>query len=166
MLRVAATRKETHTFVDYAGGRSRFSQLALWQQLRKEFLVTLVENFDELSPRDLVWYASYARDPDFKPEQWKSLADRASKRWGVAMEQAKEAKIAFDADENRDTHRAWNQANSRESLLHQFMVTALRSSGKMERVTEHLRERLGLACLLYTSPSPRDQRGSRMPSSA
>ena len=25
---------------------------------------------------------------------------------------------------------------------------------------------LGCACLLYTSPSPRDQRGSRMPSSA
>ena len=27
-------------------------------------------------------------------------------------------------------------------------------------------EPVGLACLLYTSPSPRDQRGSRMPSSA
>ena len=27
-------------------------------------------------------------------------------------------------------------------------------------------EREGYACLLYTSPSPRDQRGSRMPSSA
>ena len=25
---------------------------------------------------------------------------------------------------------------------------------------------LGISCLLYTSPSPRDQRGSRMPSSA
>ena len=25
---------------------------------------------------------------------------------------------------------------------------------------------LGFSCLLYTSPSPRDQRGSRMPSSA
>ena len=25
---------------------------------------------------------------------------------------------------------------------------------------------LGITCLLYTSPSPRDQRGSRMPSSA
>ena len=25
---------------------------------------------------------------------------------------------------------------------------------------------LGVVCLLYTSPSPRDQRGSRMPSSA
>ena len=27
-------------------------------------------------------------------------------------------------------------------------------------------EVLATACLLYTSPSPRDQRGSRMPSSA
>ena len=27
-------------------------------------------------------------------------------------------------------------------------------------------EETGLICLLYTSPSPRDQRGSRMPSSA
>ena len=29
-----------------------------------------------------------------------------------------------------------------------------------------LLERTELTCLLYTSPSPRDQRGSRMPSSA
>ena len=27
-------------------------------------------------------------------------------------------------------------------------------------------QRLSIICLLYTSPSPRDQRGSRMPSSA
>ena len=27
-------------------------------------------------------------------------------------------------------------------------------------------ERMSITCLLYTSPSPRDQRGSRMPSSA
>ena len=27
-------------------------------------------------------------------------------------------------------------------------------------------ERVAIGCLLYTSPSPRDQRGSRMPSSA
>ena len=31
---------------------------------------------------------------------------------------------------------------------------------------EDLREAIDLRCLLYTSPSPRDQRGSRMPSSA
>ena len=43
-----------------------------------------------------------------------------------------------------------------------------------ERVFRHPKLVLGLilavtlffACLLYTSPSPRDQRGSRMPSSA
>ena len=29
-----------------------------------------------------------------------------------------------------------------------------------------IKERLSAICLLYTSPSPRDQRGSRMPSSA
>ena len=31
---------------------------------------------------------------------------------------------------------------------------------------QHLQDRLLTPCLLYTSPSPRDQRGSRMPSSA
>ena len=31
---------------------------------------------------------------------------------------------------------------------------------------ELLEEKLAMGCLLYTSPSPRDQRGARMPSSA
>ena len=34
-----------------------------------------------------------------------------------------------------------------------------------ELQTEQIRDQLGL-CLLYTSPSPRDKRQSRMPSSA
>ena len=34
------------------------------------------------------------------------------------------------------------------------------------RLPARVRGRLQLVCLLYTSPSPRDQRGSRMPSSA
>ena len=33
-------------------------------------------------------------------------------------------------------------------------------------VTQQVGDELGQSCLLYTSPSPRDQRGSRMPSSA
>ena len=37
---------------------------------------------------------------------------------------------------------------------------------KMYRLKEKLLPHLNLLCLLYTSPSPRDQRGSRMPSSA
>ena len=39
------------------------------------------------------------------------------------------------------------------------------ASGKTALALD-IAERLDLPCLLYTSPSPRDQRGSRMPSSA
>ena len=35
-----------------------------------------------------------------------------------------------------------------------------------ETTSDTISLRLAIACLLYTSPSPRDQRGSRMPSSA
>ena len=41
--------------------------------------------------------------------------------------------------------------------------------GKVKGITIRARARWhehGESCLLYTSPSPRDQRGSRMPSSA
>ena len=34
------------------------------------------------------------------------------------------------------------------------------------RIQDELQELRAKVCLLYTSPSPRDQRGSRMPSSA
>ena len=40
------------------------------------------------------------------------------------------------------------------------------SSESFEAAIENAVERTGKTCLLYTSPSPRDQRGSRMPSSA
>ena len=36
----------------------------------------------------------------------------------------------------------------------------------LAEIAPHYRSALTLSCLLYTSPSPRDQRGSRMPSSA
>ena len=42
---------------------------------------------------------------------------------------------------------------------------ALEAGSPWQRL-EGLRQALPMACLLYTSPSPRDQRGSRMPSSA
>ena len=44
-----------------------------------------------------------------------------------------------------------------------------RGSGKLTSFGKELPDQIievGIACLLYTSPSPRDQRGSRMPSSA
>ena len=45
----------------------------------------------------------------------------------------------------------------------------LELEAEVQQLQEHVRKmelRLRQACLLYTSPSPRDQRGSRMPSSA
>ena len=46
------------------------------------------------------------------------------------------------------------QASSPITIVHKLGTT----------VVQHRPQRV--ACLLYTSPSPRDQRGSRMPSSA
>ena len=42
----------------------------------------------------------------------------------------------------------------------------LNSSEKFAEISKHSEEHGISTCLLYTSPSPRDQRGSRMPSSA
>ena len=42
-------------------------------------------------------------------------------------------------------------------------TSACEKGGQWQRALELLE---GMSCLLYTSPSPRDQRGSRMPSSA
>ena len=39
-------------------------------------------------------------------------------------------------------------------------------SGNIQVDGDHLERPGNVICLLYTSPSPRDQRGSRMPSSA
>ena len=40
------------------------------------------------------------------------------------------------------------------------------ANGKFDEMVEKVKEMESKACLLYTSPRPRDQRGSRMPSSA
>ena len=42
-----------------------------------------------------------------------------------------------------------------------YTAEALAGEATLEALLEHFEN-----CLLYTSPSPRDQRGSRMPSSA
>ena len=40
------------------------------------------------------------------------------------------------------------------------------STARSEKRANEVGVRKAMGCLLYTSPSPRDQRGSRMPSSA
>ena len=74
---------------------------------------------------------------------------------------------------------AWRQIGSTFASLLQSAVLAGRRLMRLtlfwgaslrERLVEHegqlQSEKLAGDCLLYTSPSPRDQRGSRMPSSA
>ena len=85
----------------------------------------------------------------------------------------------FDNTANRDIHyqttgqEIWQQSSGE---LDGF-VCAVGTGGTLSGVARALREKKasvkigladpqGSACLLYTSPSPRDQRGSRMPSSA
>ena len=60
-----------------------------------------------------------------------------------------------------------------EAELHDLKLDVCDALGSLFRhvlpnLSEDDAETLGyfMACLLYTSPSPRDQRGSRMPSSA
>ena len=49
-------------------------------------------------------------------------------------------------------------------VLHNFCLIA--DEGSIEEFLDLDDDGDGGVCLLYTSPSPRDQRGSRMPSSA
>ena len=52
------------------------------------------------------------------------------------------------------------------SSIHYYFPTKQElASALIERYSESFKDQLS-NCLLYTSPSPRDQRGSRMPSSA
>eukprot|EP00829_Urostomides_striatus_P003302 TRINITY_DN13714_c0_g1_i1.p1 TRINITY_DN13714_c0_g1~~TRINITY_DN13714_c0_g1_i1.p1 ORF type:complete len:168 (+),score=65.64 TRINITY_DN13714_c0_g1_i1:33-506(+) len=54
-------------------------------------------------------------------------------------------------------------------LQKDFMKVKTIDAGKILRLDVDIKQRKGYLynlCLLYTSPSPRDQRGSRMPSSA
>ena len=57
-----------------------------------------------------------------------------------------------------DVYNAKNQP-SRPPALKAQNQTPIKTTAKTQ-------DKISLACLLYTSPSPRDQRGSRMPSSA
>ena len=54
-------------------------------------------------------------------------------------------------------------AHLKEGMLEKFMGFMQSDAGMAERSKV---ANVSKTCLLYTSPSPRDQRGSRMPSSA
>ena len=72
-------------------------------------------------------------------------------------------------DSNANTHRSiWQQKGEYENLVFdkQGNQLAFHANFDTTEATVPPFELLYWNCLLYTSPSPRDQRGSRMPSSA
>ena len=66
--------------------------------------------------------------------------------------------IAEQQDEIKSIKRAMKRANVSEAVSEAKEAEALH----VKALNDYVRS----GCLLYTSPSPRDQRGSRMPSSA
>ena len=60
----------------------------------------------------------------------------------------------------------FNEAVGLKRLAHFPDLDVIRRSRLKKSTLFELDDAPGLSCLLYTSPSPRDQRGSRMPSSA
>ena len=65
----------------------------------------------------------------------------------------------------------WDREQTHESIRRNMLEEAYEAVEAIdEKNTEHLKEELGdvllQVCLLYTSPSPRDPKTSRMPSSA
>ena len=73
------------------------------------------------------------------------------------------ARSFFNGDEQAGWYRAGAavRADSTAASITEFIkeITTYHASGISA-------DELAFTCLLYTSPSPRDQRGSRMPSSA
>ena len=63
------------------------------------------------------------------------------------------------------TRKLGKPTDQRMAMLRQ-QVTDFLDNGKMETTLARAKEIKPLACLLYTSPSPRDGATSRMPSSA
>ena len=81
----------------------------------------------------------------------------AQRAWVAALRKAGEQ--VYDAEELKA------KATALQEMAPLLLDQAQRQFKRMHQILASLKC-TGYVCLLYTSPSPRDQRGSRMPSSA
>ena len=95
------------------------------------------------------------RGPDRRDEIAAFVAERGHVRVEELVERFGVSRMTI--------HRHVDQLAQRGMLHKLHGAVSAQPSGIYESL---FRYRSGMACLLYTSPSPRDQRGSRMPSSA
>ena len=101
------------------------------------------------------WYEEEAKDIEFPfPKLFGRLGDEYDKRYGL-----KDEHLAEISRVNYDNAKLNPNAQTRTWYMNK--EHALCRTDDNPAVGGRIR-----ICLLYTSPSPRDQRGSRMPSSA
>ena len=105
-------------------------------------------NIDRIANTGMIFTQGYAASRVCSPSRASIMTGQYTARHGITDW------IGAKSD------TAWRQANRHDLLLPAHYNHALASDGIT--IAEALKE----GCLLYTSPSPRDQRGSRMPSSA
>eukprot|EP00829_Urostomides_striatus_P011207 TRINITY_DN2744_c0_g1_i8.p2 TRINITY_DN2744_c0_g1~~TRINITY_DN2744_c0_g1_i8.p2 ORF type:complete len:219 (-),score=97.49 TRINITY_DN2744_c0_g1_i8:17-640(-) len=100
-------------------------------------------------------------------KEHKKAEDRRIKRISGLVSKLKERheKIISSATEIYNKRLHSSKAKKQEIDEKLFISDKQRERAKKEKI-EKLKEYNLKICLLYTSPSPRDQRGSRMPSSA
>ena len=72
----------------------------------------------------------------------------------------------FDAELNSISSNVLEMGGLVESQLHQAIYALVHMSQETAGQVIETENRINQICLLYTSPSPRDKRQSRMPSSA
>ena len=84
-------------------------------------------------------------------------------KFAMAYESASDVEEAFD-DDGAPNHEsdAWAEWKGMKKREHVWSQNAMREGEESDEGSDGWCD----ICLLYTSPSPRDQRGSRMPSSA
>ena len=85
---------------------------------------------------------------------------------GYLIRQAGLGTFVTDRKSESSLHEVMNIAAEVRARGHVYSNRILRSEALAADDEVALRLGLRIGCLLYTSPSPRDQRGSRMPSSA
>ena len=125
----------------------------------------LREGYPWLAPSHSRHYVNYPVAAGFR---WQTLFVAPEKPDWMKLEPVQDPQFAW-WERLRDVNCSWvdNRGES-ERFLYYDGPTELPSPVRVRKETGHLviDTPINNVCLLYTSPSPRDQRGSRMPSSA
>ena len=86
-----------------------------------------------------------------RPTSWSQLVQLRMRRWGDLLDSNKDKRFTIEKD---------------KCVMLEMLQTLQLPHPKVRRTWRSVEAAPLKSCLLYTSPSPRDQRGSRMPSSA